>query len=220
MVDALITVLENPWISIWMSPRETIRKIVDRDPTHEVAMLAGLAGGLAMLNSALGASLGVTSKALPAWLVPYLPIWTFLSPFIGAAVGIALLYLFAFVFVWTGRALGGVANWREVCAANAWAEVPQICLAIVTLGILLATGVSQALFPSLPPADPAAAARATRHFTAGEGVAAIVSIWSFIIFLHTLGEVHRFSAWRALGAFMLVVVVLGALTFGAYAVLA
>ena len=28
-----------------MSPRETIRKIVNRDPTHQVIMLAALAGG-------------------------------------------------------------------------------------------------------------------------------------------------------------------------------
>jgi hypothetical protein len=81
MVDALIAVLENPWVGIWMSPRETIRRIVDRDPNYQVITLAALAGGLAMLNSALGASLGVAPVVLPAWLVPYLPIWTFLSPF-------------------------------------------------------------------------------------------------------------------------------------------
>jgi Yip1 domain len=217
MVDALITVLENPWISIWMSPRETIRKIVDRDPNRDVITLGALAGGLAMLNSALGASLGEAPVALPAWLVPYLPIWTFLSPFIGAAAGIAAIYASAFVFQWVGRALGGVASWREVCAASAWAEVPQICLAVVALGILLWTGAAQALLPSIPPADPDAAARATRHFTAGDGAAAIVSLWSVIIFIQNLAEVHRFSAWRALGALILVVLAFAALGLGIYA---
>jgi hypothetical protein len=35
------------------------------------------------------------------------------------------------------------------------------------------------------------------------GVEAIISIWSFILMLHCVGAVHRFSAWRALGAFVL-----------------
>jgi hypothetical protein len=179
-----------------------------------VITLAALAGGLAMLNSALGASLGVAPVVLPAWLVPYLPIWTFLSPFVGAGIGIAAVYVGGFLFQWAGRALGGVANSREVRAATAWAQVPQICFAVVTLGILLVTGVEQALFPSLPPADPNAAAEAAKHFTAGKGIAAIISLWSFIIFLHALAEVHGFSAWRALGAFVLVVAVFVVLALG------
>jgi hypothetical protein len=217
MVDALILVLENPWISIWLSPRETIRKIVDRDPTRDVIMLGALAGGLAMLNSALSASLGEAPVALPAWLVPYLPIWTFLSPFIGAAAGIGAIYASAFVFQWVGRALGGVATWREVCAASAWAEVPQICLAVVALGLLLVTGVTQAFFPSMPPADPDAAARAARHFTPADGVAVIVSIWSLVIFVQNLAEVHRFPAWRAIAALILVTMGFIALAFGIHA---
>jgi len=28
----------------------------------------------------------------------------------------------------------------------------------------------------------------------------VISIWSFIVFLKCLGEVHRFSAWKALAA--------------------
>lgn len=217
MVDALITALENPWVSIWLSPRETIRKIVDRDPTHDVIMLGALAGGLAGLNSSLSASLGEAPVALPPWLVPYLPIWTFLSPFIGAAAGIGAIYASAFVFQWVGRVLGGVASWREVCAASAWAEVPQICLAAVALGLLLVTGVTQAFFPSMPAADPNAAARAARHFTEADGIAVIVSIWSLVIFIQSLAEVHRFSAWRAFGAFVLVTVAIAALAFGLHA---
>lgn len=217
MVDALINVLDNPWISVWLSPRETIRKIVDRDPTHDVVLLGALAGGLAALNSSLSASLGESPVAVPAWFMPYLPIWTFLSPFIGAAAGVAAIYVSAFIFQWVGRALGGVANWREVCAASAWAEVPQICIAVVALGLLLVTGVAQAFLPSLPPADPEAAARAARHFTAGDGAAAIISIWSLVIFIQNLAEVHRFSAWRALGAFVLVTVGFAALAFGLHA---
>jgi len=31
--DHIFTILDYPWVAIWMSPRETIMKIVNRDPT-------------------------------------------------------------------------------------------------------------------------------------------------------------------------------------------
>lgn len=203
--DRLVTILDYPWIAIWMSPRETIKKIVDRDPTHQVIMLGALSGALVMLNTMLSAALGFTPTPLPAALVPYLPILTFASPFIGAAFGIAGLYATAFVIDWTGRALGGVGNSVTVRAAVAWSEVPQICLAVAMLLILLGTGVWQALIPSLPDPNAAAvaAAAAANPFTVTRGIEAIISIWSFILMLHCVGAVHRFSAWRALGAFLL-----------------
>jgi hypothetical protein len=84
--------------------------------------------------------------------------------------------------------------------------VPQVCLSIVMLLILLGTGVWQAMVPSLPDPNLAASA-APNPFTLTRGVEAIISIWSFILMLHCVGEVHRFSAWRALGAFLLPAVI-------------
>jgi Yip1 domain len=205
-VDHILTILDYPWIAIWMSPRETIKKIVNRDPAYQVIMLGALAGALVMLNSMLGAALGFTPTPLPAPLVPYLPILTFASPFLGAALGVLGLYLTAFVMDWSGRTLGGVGNALTVRAAVAWSEVPQVCLSIVMLLILLGTGVWQAMVPSLPDPNLAASA-APNPFTLTRGVEAIISIWSFILMLHCVGEVHRFSAWRALGAFLLPAVI-------------
>src|SRR5689334_21612568 len=144
-VDHLFTVLDYPWIAIWMSPRETIRKIVNRDPTQQVIMIAALAGALVMLNTMLGAALGFTPTPLPPVLVPYMPILTFASPFLGAAFGIMGLYLSAFMMEWIGRALGGQGDAASVRAAVAWSEVPQVCLSVAMLLILLGTGVWQAL---------------------------------------------------------------------------
>lgn len=201
--DRLVTILDYPWIAIWMSPRETIKKIVERDPTHQVIMLGALSGALVMLDSMLSAALGFTPTPLPAPLVPYLPILTFASPFLGAVFGIVGLYLTAFMMDWAGRALGGVGNAVTVRAAVAWSEVPQICLGVAMLLILLGTGVWQALIPSLPDPNAAAAAAAANPFTATRGIEAIISLWSFILMLHCVGAVHRFSAWRSLGAFVL-----------------
>jgi hypothetical protein len=184
--DHIFTILDYPWVAIWMSPRETIMKIVNRDPTHQVIMLGALAGGLTMLNFFLGAALNFTPTPPPARLVPYLP----------------GLYIGAFLIDWSGRALGGVGNAVTVRAAVAWSQVPQICFSAAMLLILLGIGVWQAVIPSLP--DPnAATGAAANQLTLTRGVESIISIWSFILMLHCVGAVHRFSAWRALGAFLL-----------------
>ena len=36
----------------------------------------------------------------------------------------------------------------------------------------------------------------------------VLGIWCFVIMLKCLGEVHEFSAWRALGSILLVVLVI------------
>jgi hypothetical protein len=45
-----------------------------------------------------------------------------------------------------------------------------------------------------------------RQFSVERGAAAIICVWSFVVFLHCLAEVNRFSAWHALGSLALVTV--------------
>jgi hypothetical protein len=201
-VDRIFTILDYPWIAIWMSPRETIKKIVNRDPTHQVILLGALAGGLPMLNFFLAAALNFTPTPPPARLVPYLPMLTLASPFLGAAFGLLGLYVSAFLIDWSGRVLGGIGNALTVRAAVAWSQVPLICFSVAMLLILLGVGVWQTFIPILPDPNVATGAGASQ-FTVTRGVESIISIWSFILMLHCVGAVHRFSAWRSLGAFLL-----------------
>jgi hypothetical protein len=173
-------------------------------------MLGALAGGLGTLDSMLGTVLGLTLAPLPASVVTYLPILILVSPFLGAAFGILGLYTTAIVMDWSGRALGGIGNALTLRGALAWSGVPQICFSFVTLLILAGTGIWQALVSSMP-APNGSFGTALNSFTLMNGVEAIISIWSFILMLACVGEVHRFSAWRALGAFALPGVILGAI---------
>lgn len=217
-VDRIFTILDYPWIAIWMSPRETIRKIVNRNPTHQVLMLGALSGGLAMLNFFLCAALNFNVLPPPARLVPYLPMLTLASPFLGAALGVLALYINAFLIDWSGRALGGAGNAVTVRAAVAWSSVPTICFSAVMLLILLGSGTWNALGLSMP--DPnavaEAAAAAKNPFTVTRGVEALISIWSFTLMLNGVAEVHRFSIWRALGAAVLPTIILGGIAFVAF----
>jgi hypothetical protein len=214
-VDRIFTILDYPWIAIWMSPREAIKKIVNRDPTSQVIMLGALAGGLSLTNFFLAIALSPATPASHSQLNTYLPILALASPFLGAMIGVLMLYINAFLIDWSGRALGGVGNAVTVRAAVAWSSVPVICLSAVTLLILLGTGTWNALGLSLP--DPNAAAEAVaaakNPFTVARGVDAIISIWSFILMLHGVAVVHRFSVWRALGAAVLPGIILGGIAF-------
>jgi len=219
-VDRIFTILDYPWIAIWMSPRETIKKIVSRDPTSQVIMLGALAGGLSLTNFFLAIALSPVAPVpgSHSQLKAYLPMLTLTSPFLGAAIGVLTLYINAFLLDWSGRAFGGAGNAVSVRAAVAWSSVPLICLSAVTLLILLGTGTWSALGLSIPDPNAAmeAAAAAKNPFTVTRGIEAIISIWSFILMLNGVAEVHRFSVWRALAAAVLPTIILGGIAFVAF----
>ncbi len=208
--DQVLTVFDNPWISIWISPRDTMKKILKGDPRRHVLVLGALAGGLTVLNFFLSAALGFLPTPPPAPLLPYMPALTLTAPFVGAGLGIAGVYVGGFAMEWCGRAFGGIGNAVNVRAAVAWSQVPEICFSVAMLLVLLGSGVWQALVPALPDPNAGAATAAVKQFTTVRGMEAIVSIWSFVVMLHCVGEAHRFSAWRALGAALLP----GAILFG------
>jgi hypothetical protein len=178
----------TPWLSIWISPRRTIRKIVDTDPGKFVIPLAMLAGISQALDRSVARSSGDT---LPLTVV--LAICLILGP-IG---GILSLYIGGALFRWSGSWLGGQARTEEVRAAIAWSSVPVIFILPLWIPQILIFG--EELFTTATPrmdANPVLAL-----LLLGFGLFELaVGIWAFIIFLQTLGEVHRFSAWKALAA--------------------
>jgi hypothetical protein len=140
------------------------------------------------------------------------PLWVAFSVAIQAALGILFLYIFAAVFRWSGSLLGGTATGVEVRAALAWSQVPAIVAEIILLFALFAGVPMPKMLPGrLPLIDPA--------FYKVMVVEGVLGIWGFIISLKCIGEVHRFSAWRAFLAILippiivLVIVGLGVFLF-------
>ncbi len=182
----------NPWVTIWSSPRATIRRIVFINPRYRVVSIAALSGALSALEARWSQPPPPGSGAIAAW-----PIMVVVSVVVWALLSIVWLYIVGALFKWSGAALGGTATHPEVRAALAWAQVPVIAvLAIGILSILLGTGAPMVPF-----------AGTQRGTSAGISLLhAIFGIWSFILTLKCVGEVHRFSAWRALGALVLIIV--------------
>ena len=201
----------SPFFSIWIEPRATIRRLVDSDPTRNVLALAAIGPAINSLISQWSAVINGTTHPSVLW-----PLWVAFSVAIQAAFGILFLYIFAAVFRWSGSLLGGTATGAEVRAALAWSQVPAIVAEIILLFALFAGVPMPKMLPGrLPLIDPA--------FYKVMVVEGVLGIWGFIISLKCVGEVHRFSAWRAFAAILippimvLVVVGLGVFLFASIA---
>lgn len=183
-----------PFFRIWIAPRDTIRQIVDTDPRRSVLALAALSGALSGLESSwLSAMSGL--QTMPA-LWPFL---VALKVVLYAFWGIVGLYIAGWIITAACRLFGGVATAVQTRAAIAWASIPGIvATGLGVIAILAGIVTPHELAPgtfSLPP-----------------GLAILsgaFGLWGLVVELKCVGEVNRFSAWRALGAQLFVGVVVG-----------
>lgn len=181
-----------PYFTIWTEPRATIRRIVDIDPRRSVIILAMLAPVLTTLERQwIGVMSG--SKTPPWW-----PFQVALEV-VGAAIfGILALYVNSGLVTWAGRAIGGVGRAIEMRAAVAWSEIPTITAAgasIIALLVGLLTPPEVGI-NGLPKMGEPLIKLGGVHFVLG--------VWGFVLSVKCIGEVHKFSAWRALLAVLIV----------------
>ena len=182
---------ENPLLTVWTRPRATIRGIVDTEPTRWVMPLALTSGIVQTLNNATQRNAGDT-----------LPLGAILGMVLvlGPIGGVVSLYLGAFFIGLSCRWLGGRANSTEVRAALAWCGVPT--LATIPIWLLQLGIFGREMFTSEMPSVEANPMLSI--LVVGTGIVEVIlGIWSFVILLKMLGEVEGFSAWKALGALLL-----------------
>lgn len=179
----------SPLFSIWVKPRETIRNIVETNPTKYVILLTMLAGVGQALDRASSENMGDPLVAILAICV-----------ILGPVGGIISLYIGGVLYRWSGSWLGGQASSEEVRAAIAWSSVPTVFVMPLWIPELLIFG--KELFTSSTPrmdANPLLIAVLLGFVIIEIGA----EIWAFVLLLKSLGEVHQFSAWKALGAIIL-----------------
>jgi hypothetical protein len=177
----------NPWFSMWMKPRATIRQIVDRDPEHMVLLLAAIYGISKVLDRAVAKNLGDKIS----W--PFIFIIAIIA---GPFSGVISLYLGGLLIRWTGSWIGGEGTAENIRAAIAWAYVPIIWTLVLWIPQLLLFG--QELFTEETPIMDESLIL-TGIFWGISLIELIVAIWTIVIFLKCIGEVQGFSAWKALG---------------------
>ncbi len=198
MASEAAAAIGSPWITIWIRPRATIRRIVDTDPHYRVVFLAMLTGALSGLESRWSGPPAAGAPGAALW-----PLLVVASVVTGGIFGVVGLYLNGVLLKWAGALLGGSATYAEVRAALAWAEVPAItAMALGIVAILLGAGAPLAALgqPSL-----------TGLPSGSTVMHAALALWSFVITLKCLGEVQRFPARRAFVSLAIVLLVFLAL---------
>ncbi|MBA3532556.1 MAG: YIP1 family protein [Ardenticatenales bacterium] len=191
------TPISPPWITIWTSPRKTIRQLVERDPTYLVYRLAALAGVSEGLSQAARRN-WVEGGSLPFFLVMIFlaaPLASIISQEIGALL-----------LSWAGRQFGGVGSTTEVRTVLAWARVPEIAL-IPLLGVKFLIYAYHFLATAPPRSDFTHPLVIVIVFLIvfAELIAAFCS---FVISIQGLAEVHELSVWKALVASFLPVLII------------
>ncbi len=182
---------ENPLLTTWTRPRATIRGIVHTDPTLWVTPLALASGIVQTLNNATQRNAGDT-----------LPLGAILGMalVLGPIGGLLSLYIGAFFVGLSCRWLGGRADSTEVRAALAWCSVPT--LATIPIWLLQLGIFGREMFTTEMPSVAANPLLSILVLAIGI-IEVVLGIWSFVILLKMLGEVEGFSAWKALGALLL-----------------
>jgi hypothetical protein len=180
----------NPWVTIWLHPRRTIRAILNRDVTYMVLAIAAV-GGISQVLGRMADRNAADKISFPVILL--------MAAVIGPIGGILGLYFGSWLLRVTGRWLGGSASGEEVRCSVAWGSVPAVWGSILWVPAIALTG--SGLFKSEMPES--IGQIAVLMALALLIVQVATAIWSLITGLHCLGEVQGFSAWRALGNMIL-----------------
>lgn len=186
----------NPWTSIWMNPRETVRQLVEERPDYAVIPLAMALGITQIVMQASSNNWGDTLS------MPYI----FIAAVIGGPLsGLFMLFAFPYLLHLSGKWIGGQATQEQLRTATVWGSLPVLAV-VPAMGFFILRYGHEA-FTKVKPSlagDPA-----------GFGIlllytvwVSVFSIWSLFTYLHAVGEVQQFSAWRALGNSLLGLVII------------
>jgi hypothetical protein len=178
----------DPWFTIWVRPRDTIRRIVSADPNRYVHTLAILGGISRLIIFSPSVNLG-NILPLPFSLLPYI--------LLGVIGGLISLYIAGAIFRLTASLFSGRASMNELLAAIAWSMVPEIWALVLLLPKLIIFG--NELFTNDTPIidNNPTFALVFDGFTIIETV---LRVWGVIIFVACYSAVNRFSIWKATAA--------------------
>lgn len=182
----------SPFLTIWTSPRATVRKIVAENPSFHVTLLACLAG--------VGEALDRASTRDAGDKMPIIAIIG-IACVLGPLAGLVSLWISSHLLCWAGRRMGGTGTPEHLKTAVAWAAVPAVLTLPLWIPELLLFG-SDMFTSETPRLD--SKPLLWIFFLVFAAVEVVLSIWSFVLLCHTVAEVQGFrSAWRGFGNVLL-----------------
>jgi hypothetical protein len=191
-------------LSIWKTPRSTMRAVLDNASVASFFPLAAIWGIWKNLSDVLRHKVSPDELSAAAIVG--------INAAFGVAFGIAVGFLFAVVVRWVGKAFGSRANTREVSLVIAWSEVPYVP-ALVALLLLLAGGGDAMVFNSVSTTSslsPLLAALASMYTV----FALMLGIWSSVIAVIGLSEAGGIGIGRSIAVYLISAAVVVAAVLG------
>jgi hypothetical protein len=176
----------NPWTGMWVRPRETIRAIIQTNPSYMYPLLCFIYGFPLTLQLAQNFSMGDTYSTTAIVIT---------CAILAIIIGGVMINIAAALFTWTGKWIGGSGTYQQVRAAVAWSNMPNVVNVGLWMINIATFGVR--LFSSNFVETQFVGNELTIIFMT-IFVQLVIAIWSIIIALKALGEVQGFSAWKAL----------------------
>lgn len=199
----------HPWFKIWIKPRETIREIIDFDPTYLVFPLALFTGLARVVDRAMSRNMG------DRYDLGFLILFSIVA---GPLVGIVSIYIGGSLFSWMGKYFGGQGSTKEVRAALAWSAIPAILIVFLDFGDLVLFRIEEFSIYT-PNIDPIPEGSSSTIVLIGilwfvlSRLRLAILIWSAVLSIKCLAEAHRFSTWRSLVTILIPLTILLVLGF-------
>lgn len=194
--------LQNSFKTIWLQPRQTLRRILQVDPDYMTLPLVMLAG---ISNAVEKAAWKNTGDVVGL-------VWILLAcVLVGPMAGVIGWFLNSWLLRWTGKLLDGKATLSHLRAALAWASVPNAIFLLVSVVLIAVTGES---YFKKAPEQPDLPLFLLMIVDGLVGV--VLGIWGTVIAVQCIAEVQQFSVWRSVANLLLV----GAVYLGLFLALA
>jgi Yip1 domain. len=170
--------LMTPWRSMWIRPRETIRWIVQTNPSYGVFWLSGIYVLQSLFFLLNFWSFGLTFSHY-ALLVP--------SVILAPALGVIWVCFYGWILQSTGRWFGGKAPASHVRAALAWSRLPM-SLSLILWVYLVLTKPEETFIQHGP--------RTIAPFF--HIMIFSLEAWTLVLFVQAIREVQHFGLFKAL----------------------
>jgi hypothetical protein len=183
---------QNPLFTIWVRPRETVRRIVTESPGKFVVFFACILG----VNRLLGrASLRDLGEEMSFHLI------LIAALVVGPLVGLLMVWLWGLLFWWTGRWIRGVGTRKEIRTAIVWGLFPLVVATFIWIPQIIVLGPE--LFQKETPAPGGGVVRAP-GVIAFAILQLVLGVWAIVLVFNTVAEVQGYgSAWTAVLNFFL-----------------
>lgn len=172
----------NPFFSIWLSTRKTIRYVLENKSLKYALIIAAIAGIPNGFNAFESLSAIFNFPFLVLILVSLV-----IGPFLSLlGVGISTL-----IFTFVGKWIGGVGTFGEMAKAMGVVTIPAIWLSPYFI-------LSSVITYSGNQVDPLSVISASMiiWMIFSALIMIVFAIWMIVIQSQSIGEVHQFSSWR------------------------